>query len=618
MGNPPLSLEKSPAILRLLGPAVILLAAAIAAAPILIHGPAGGDDFEFHLISWLDAQHSWLQGVLYPHWAITPNFGAGEPRFVFYPPLIWMAGAAVGFVLPWSFVPVAITFLLLAGTGLGVRLLAREFLNDTAATIAGCLALASGYSLFTAYDRTAFAELAGGFWIPLLLLFSLRDRLPNATWMQRTLDGSTVPLALVIAGAWLSDAPVGVMASYLLAVMAVVAAITRRAWFPLVRAAIAVFLGVSLTGVWLIPAAWEQRWIDIKQATGASGDRGLRVENNWIFPHHTDVALHGRDLALRAISWINVSMIAFTVICLAILWRRRKLADRAALKTSPRKIQSKLPAPWWIPLAIIPGLVLFFQLPVSLPIWNLLPKLRFLQFPWRWLLVVEAPMAVFFAAAVWPADTRKHRLQWAVSICCALAFLGMTVFAAQHFFRDDPEDGDLAALLDTYRSGGGVIGTDEYAPPGGENSLVATGLPEACLTDFFDDEQGVQPKSDDNPVWSPEQHSCISTASATVDLPEHRRYVINDIRAGFLVLRLRSYPAWHITVNGSTLTNLKNREDGLIAVPVPQGRAFVTVDWSTTPDVVLGRCVSVLALGPLLLLGAVERKLRRANTPDVG
>ena len=52
--------------------------------------------------------------------AATPsaNFGAGEPRFVFYSPLTWMLGAALGFVLPWTLVPVVMTFLLLAGTGL--------------------------------------------------------------------------------------------------------------------------------------------------------------------------------------------------------------------------------------------------------------------------------------------------------------------------------------------------------------------------------------------------------------------------------------------------------------------------------------------------------------------
>jgi hypothetical protein len=169
---------------RFAGPAVILLAAAVAIAPQLLLGNSCGHDFDFHLVSWFDCLNSWRHGILYPHWAASTNFGAGEPRFVFYPPLTWMLGAALGSILPWQFVPVALTFLLLAATGLATRLLAREALTDGAATLAGCTALFSGYALFTAYERTAFGELTGGFWIPLLLLFALPESLtaPLRRW----------------------------------------------------------------------------------------------------------------------------------------------------------------------------------------------------------------------------------------------------------------------------------------------------------------------------------------------------------------------------------------------------------------------------------------------------
>ena len=411
---------------QLAGTVLILLAAAVAAAPIWIHGPVGADDFEFHIISWLDAQHSWLHGVAYPHWAQSPNFGAGEARFVFYPPLTWMLGAALGLALPWTLVPFAMTFVLLAATGLATRVLARTMLQEAPATLAGCAALFSGYALFTSYDRTAFGELAGGFWVPLLLLFALRDRRPDARVWRRALDGSAVPLAVCVAGGWLSDAPVGVMASYLLAGVALAAAVTARSWFPVVRACVAVTLGVALTGAYLIPAAFEQRWVDIQQATGTKGDPGLRIENNWIFPRHADAALHARDLTLHWISWVNAGMIAAALVSLLVVWRRGRLT--AASASVPRRL--------WVPLALIPVVVLFLQTPISLGLWNLLPKLRFLQFPWRWLLAVEAPMAIFFAAAVWPGNARPRWQRVAAGGLCALLFAGATVFAAENFFRD--------------------------------------------------------------------------------------------------------------------------------------------------------------------------------------
>ena len=602
---------------RFAGAALILLAAAIAAAPIWLHGPVAGDDFEFHLISWLDAQHSWRQGIPYPHWAPSPNFGAGEPRFVFYPPLTWMLGAALGLVLPWTLVPVAMTFLLLVATGLATRALARQALPDAPATLAGCAALFSGYSLFNAYERTAFAELAGGCCIPLLLLFALRDRNPSAPVWRRALDGSTLPLALVLAGAWLSDAPVGVMASYLLAAVALAAALLARSWFPVVRASIAVVLGLALPALYLIPAAWEQRWVDILQATGVNGDPGLMIENNWLFSRHSNPALKLHDEGMHFISLLTVSMIAVAVMSLCALWLRGKLSveNRHAASSTPEGAGNgqSLARRWWFPLALIPVAVLFLQFPVSLPIWNLLPKLRFLQFPWRWLLVVEAPMAIFFAAAVWPGKSRLHWLRIALPALCALFFLAATVFAEENFFRDGREDDDIVDILAKYRSGMGFVGTDEYAPPGADNSVVATRLPDACLTGAADVELGFAAKTEFTPDWRAAQGSCIATAIAQLRQPEHLRIAAVTAHAGYLILRLRSYPAWRVTVNGRLATNLPARVDGLIAVPVPLGPVDLTVQWTTTPDEIAGRCLSVLALLALTVLGLLEVKLSQSR-----
>jgi hypothetical protein len=85
-------------------------------------------------------------------------------------------------------------------------------------------------------------------------------------------------------------------------------------------------------------------------------------------------------------------------------------------------------------------------------------------------------------------------------------------------------------------------------------------------------------------------------------------------QAGFLILRLRTYPAWRITVNGKPVTGLPARADGLLAVPVPQGPVNLAVDWTTTTDVITGRCVSVVALMGLIALGLLERRLTRPES----
>ena len=591
---------------RFLGPALILLAAALATVPILLHGPFCGDDFEFHVVSWLDVQQNWLHGVPYPHWAPSVNYGAGEPRFMFYPPFTWMLGAALGFVLPWPLVSIAMIFLFLAGTGLATRALALEALRDAPATLAGCAALFSGYALFTAYERTAFAELSGGFWIPLVLLFALRDGNPSAGLWRRALDGSTLPLALLMASCWLSDGPVGVMASYLLSAVAVTVCVVVSSWAHLLRASIAVTLGIALGAFYLMPAAWEQSWVDLRAAVDYPV---FKIENNWLFAHHTNPLLAPFDSFIHRTSMLAASMTAVAVLSLLVLLLRTGFLRTGSLtRRSPAAPTQPLARAWWIPLALIPLVVLFLQLPVSLPVWNLLPKLRFLQYPWRWVLVLEAPMAIFFAAAIWPQPAAKRWQRAAVAVLCTVFFLTVTCFSARTFLRVCAEGDSTQDLLGMFRGGGGLEGTDEYEPPGSDHWKIAAGLPDACFTADPDATLGIVAAGESVPNWQPVQGSCEATPTAQLRTPEHLRFTTVAAHPGFLILRLVSYPARRVTVNGHPAAPADPRDDGLLAVPVPQGSVDLRVDWSTTADVVAGRCFSGLALLLLAGLGLSERK----------
>ena len=578
---------------RYISPVTLLIAAAVAALPLKFYFSCG-HDFDFHLVSWLDALRGWRQGVVYPHWSASPNYDAGEPRFLFYPPLTWMLGAVLGSIFTWQYAPPAITFALLAATGFSTRALAREAMSIGPATLSGCFALFSPYALFTVYERSAYAELAGGFWIPILLLLILRegrgsgpDQVPI---YRRIFGGSALPIALVVGGAWLSNAPVGVMASYLLAAVALTVAILRRCWLPLLRGATGTALGLGLSAFYLIPAAWEQRWVAIRQATD---DPGEMIENSFLFGRHHDPALEQHDLELWKVSAIAVAMIAVALVALFICWRRRRLPGSNS---------------FWIPLALIPPAVLLLQMPWALPVWNLLPKLRFLQFPWRWLLVVEAPIAIFAVGALWSA-TRWVRSMVVAGSC--LVFLGSATFAAFAFHQNCANEDTVASVVGAVRSGKGYEGTDEYAPPGADDSLVAMDLPAACLVSNPAATLGGG-DPDLTPDWSPDQGSCLATfpfyPTPGLDNLRHKRVQATAPKPGFLVLRLREYPAWTVRVNGNPVASRPVRDDGLMAIPLPAGSDTVSVDWATTPDVRLGRWISFVALLLVTTVGATVGK----------
>ena len=580
---------------RFVGPAIILLAALLAVVPQLVRGNSCGHDFDFHLVSWLDASQSWREGIVYPHWTPSANFGAGEPRFVFYPPVSWMLGAALGLAAPWKAVPMLMTFLFLAGTGLATRALARQSLADGPSTLAGCAALFSGYALFTAYERSDFGELTGGFWIPLLLMLVFRDRNASGNVWRRAFDGSAVPLAVVVAGAWLSNLPLGVMASYLLAAVALVVAVLWRSWAPILRAAVGVVLGLGLATLYLLPAAIEQSWIDVSEAVN---DPGYLIENNWLFARHANPTLELHDMELLKASGIATTMIAVALAGIAICRLRGRLPGRRS---------------WWLPLALIPIVVLVLLFPISDAVWHALPKLRFLQFPWRWLVVVQAPMGIFFASAIW---VERPRLRFAVLAVCAGAFLAATLIAGLNFFQECYQEDTIRSMVADYRAGTGFEGTDEFTPSYADNSLLAMGLPAACLTSSPKTALG-RASADENLVWSSDQGSCDATFSAapTRGRPaaEHLRIAGDVPHAGFLILRLRSYPAWQVRLNGKIFARPPERTDGLIVVPVAKGPNEVTVDWTTTRDVLEGRWLSAIALVLLAALFAVERRFSQGR-----
>jgi len=583
------------------GAAVILVAAVVAVAPLVLRGDSCGHDFDFHLVSWFDALSSWRHGIVYPHWTASANYGAGEPRFVFYSPLTWMMGAALGAVLPWTLVPVVLTYLLLAGTGLAVRALGREVLEDGAATLAGCVALFSGYALFTAYERSAFAELAGGVWIPLVLLYALAPRrargVAGGLDVRRGNVRAIALLAVAIAGAWVSNPTVGVMACYLLAAVALVRTLVERSWRPLLRSAAGAVLGMGLIAVYLLPAAYEQRWVDIHQVTE---DPEQTLENNWLFAVHADPSMAYHDQVLHTASMIAVMMIAVALGGLVMCWLRGRLPGVRG---------------WWVPLALIPFAVLLLQFPFSRPLWNLLPEVRFLQFPWRWLVVLEGPMAVFVAAALWPGATARNWRRAAVWLAGAAVFVAMTAWAARDLYQVCDVEDAVAPMLRVYRSGAGFIGTYEYEPMGADNSVLARGLPLACLVSDPGIVLGQEAQTPDTPPgWNAGQRSCEATYGAAQEsAPEHVKIAGTMGHVGYLVLRLRSYPAWEVRVNGRTVSTLPPREDGLMVVPVQEGAVNLTVDWKATTDVLVSRWLSGLSALVLVGLCLLERRLRRAR-----
>ncbi|MGA7350412.1 MAG: 6-pyruvoyl-tetrahydropterin synthase-related protein [Acidobacteriaceae bacterium] len=555
---------------------LLLAVVFIAVLPLAWRGTSCGQDFDFHLQNWQEVVAHWHHGAIYPHWAESANYLAGEPRFVFYPPLSWIVGGLLGVVLPWTWTPVAFTLLALLGAGFSFRAMARAWMPEDSATIAACLYVLNPYMLFVAYERGAMAELLAAMWVPLLVLYGLRTK------------RSLLPLALTVAAIWLTNAPAGVMGCYMLAVLVAVTAAQEKNWRLMGRAAAGVALGLGLAGFWLIPALYEQRWVEIARAIGPL----MRVEDSFLFGYaqlagvsadeRFDVIYHNQ--VLRTVSWIVVVLIAGAVVA---AWLARKKRNVI-----------------WMPLVVIGAAVSILQLRWTDGVWRLAPELKFLQFPWRWMMVLGLVLAALAGLALrGEAATRR-----AIAVRAALMLLlagGMAVLSSLLFWQPCDDEDNVQAQIATFHEAG-FEGTDEYTPQGADNGEIQQGLPQVRLLKSPNAEQA---SDGNNSQWTSDPSEEIA-ADVKVDRwnSERKSVTIVTAQPAYAVLRLMDYPAWRVTRNGAVVSERARRGDGLMAIPIAAGTNHIDVRWRTTGDQWAGIGISLAALAITLVLWLKGRR----------
>ena len=339
----------------------------LAITPFFWQGIPSGHDFEFHMFSWMEVLSQWRQGIVYPRWAALAHWGYGEARFLFYPPTSWTLGAALGALLPWKLVPGAYCWIALTLAGASMYRCAREWLPASDALFAGAFYAVNPYHLVIVYWRSAYAELLAAALLPLLVAAVLRLREPGTRPL--------LWLSVILATAWLTNAPAALMIHYSAAGLAILLAARERSWQLLARTALAVLLGIGLASFYLLPAIFEEKWINLGEVLAF----GVRPRDNFLFTTIAD-ADHNRFNLF--VSWVALAEIALLMLA---MWRC--CAWRSKKETL------------WLSLSAWGGVTILVMFSISNPLWQYLPKFRFVQLPFRWLLCLNAALALLLAMA---------------------------------------------------------------------------------------------------------------------------------------------------------------------------------------------------------------------------
>ena len=558
---------------RCVPPAVFALAAFLAVLPLLLQGCSCGHDFDFHLLSWMEAASQWQHGILRPVWAFTPAFNAGEPRLLMYPPLSWATGAFIGLLLPWPVVPIAFTWLVLFLSGLTMHRLLRRWTRNSAATLGGCLYLVNPYMLFCAYERTAYAELMAAAWMPLLLAAMLRPRL--SMWR----------IALVVSLVWLTNAPAAVVGCYSVLLLG----LARLLWVrgEGLRTALqvagtvttGVVAGLALDAFYLVPMALTRKYVQLALAVVPMAS----PDANYLFARDNDLF---HDHVLLQASWIATGTLAIAVFCgVALLWLRARGAGtvRPLHSMKARDLEAHAQHDLHaitLTLTVFAAVLWYLLSRWSSPIWHIGPELVYLQFPWRFLSVASAAA---IALGILLVQRSVGRLRMGAIIVVGLSIVSLAgVFAGGRYFREEcASDETVQSQREQFVEEDGVGTTDEYTPVGADNDVLPVHLPPAWLTH--------------DPMGTPDKTSTLPPADRSH--PEDWHIVTGPVNEPVdMVVRLRFFPGWHI-LRDSVEIQPGRRPDGLAVVPLAPGRSHtVEVQYRTTAGQWAGLAITGMTL----------------------
>lgn len=499
-----------------------------------------GHDSWYHLNSWMEVARQWRFGIWYPRWAASSNWGYGDPRFLLYPPGSWMVGAALYSVLPIRFVSPAFDLMALILAGTAAFHCAREWMDRDRAAWAAVIYVLNPYYLFCLYWRSDFAELLATAFFPLVFLYSHR--------IGRR-DARSIPLlAIVLAATWLCNPPAGVISTYAAGIV-VLAGTLRNGYRVAGSGVLAVILCCGLIAFYLVPALHEQHWTQMQNVTNI---REFRPDQNFLFTH---VANTFRASVNARIT--KIAMAEFAVALLTIFLPKRWLPGQRS--------------PWRNAL-VLQGLSAFLMLRPSNFLWRIVPELRYVQHPWRWLFVFSFCFAFTLALT-------EIRPIFRLTTGFVVSALVVVMCA-----RCIPEYKGADAVLMSWRDKfpvAGYQGLPEHAPLTADYSkLRIPARPEVLVRPVASSASG---------VLTP------STVTVQYWLPEHRRVYVACSTPCDATLALEEYPAWRASVDGRP-TIIRTDAAGLMVFDLGAGHHVIDVRFVRTPDRVAGALFSLLTL----------------------
>ena len=521
------------ALLRAGAVAIVLLGVVAGGVPLLV-GPPGGDDAYYHAMYAQQHASCWRHGVVHPRWYPGLNDGLGGPEPRSRPLAALVVQAALALALDDAVAATSLATVLIPPAA-GLLMLAaarRRGAGAGAALLAGATWAVAPYLLISLHQRAALQEAAALALLPMALAWLL----PTESRERRSL----LPGALALAALLATQLLVAFMAG-LVAVAAWAATRPRQLVRPV--AAVAGALGLAAF-------SWLPNVVSLRRIQGdvfASG---------WFdWRRRFLLAGDGPDPALGG--HMQLALGGLLAACIVLIAVERGAARRLAVAAVAAALLST---------------------PLSRWLWEAMPGLGMIQFPWRWLGPAGC-LAVLGIAASRRPWARGGAVALLLAPALAVPWLDWRLPGGAHLRPSDPAPVAAAAAT-------------RYGVPPILPSFPAT-LP-----------RGVDLRA-----------ALARGAAARAALPKplaagpvEWRWSITAPTAASVTLPLLVDPAWRATVDGRSAA--VRSDGGLVAVEIAAGSHEVALRQAVLWEEWVAAAISLVTA---VAIAVWARRRRRAS-----
>lgn len=527
-------------------------------------------------------------GIFPVRWVSDLGYGYGYPLFNFYAPLAYYTG---GFFTLLGFDALLATKIMM---GLGIILsgifmyfLAREFWGEIGGVVSGLFYVYAPYHALDIYVRGAVGEFWAYAFVPLMTL-GFYKVFQKRTW-KWVVVGSIGYLGVILS----HNLTALMISPFLIALMIILSYFSYRrdknilaTYYLLLTAA----LGLAIAAFYWIPALFEMRFTNIFSQIGGGAnfsDHFICINQLWNSSWGFGGSAPGciLDGMSFQIGKLHV-LVVFSTLLLFILPR---LFKRIVHYNDTHYYNSNIIIPFSLAGFIVS---VIFTFDVSKTLWETIPLMAFLQYPWRFLLLVSFFSSLLAGSVIWFLEQEFEKSKHlntvlylsAGVLVFLLLFFNVKLFSPQTIVNKNAADYTNEISLRWIAS---KI-SDEYMPPGFKRPKKEEELPRQSIEIL----RGRGTVKD--------VRTKTGRISAKVKTEEETT----------LKLNVAYFPAWKLFLDGK-ITNFIIGNDG-IYVEASKGNHLIEAKFSQTLIEQLSNIASIIGV-LLVFIGIISSNAARVR-----